>query len=253
MVLEHETQIAGGDPPAGPGTSVASDLDRKYFGVHDDGDESHMLALGLISGARRVLEIGAATGYLSELMTARGSTVVAVELDATSAAIAASRGVDVRVGHLEDVVRKGETFDCVALIDVIEHVPDPKAFLASCLRYLTPGGTVVVSVPNVAHWSVRCELLSGRFDYTRTGLMDDTHLRFFTAASLERLLVGQGLTIVERKYSLGLYAYPKWTSMEWQWQRRKLVRKGVARWPGLFAYQFVWKAVFPGTPAEVRA
>jgi len=215
----------------------------KYTAICPDEDESHWLALGLLGGARRVLEVGAATGYVSEAIASMGSTVAAVEVDDRSASIARQRGLDVRTGTVDTVVRPDELFDCVVLLDVIEHVADADRFLDSCLEHLTSDGCVILSVPNIAHWTVRWSLLRGRFEYTSTGLLDETHLHFYTAASLERLLHEHGCRIVERRQALGLYAYAKSTNREWLWQRRKLVRRAASRWPELFAFQFVWKAV----------
>jgi 2-polyprenyl-3-methyl-5-hydroxy-6-metoxy-1,4-benzoquinol methylase len=215
----------------------------KYTALSSDPDESHALAFTLLGDAKRVLEIGAATGYISEALIRRGIDVVPVEIDADAAAVARARGIDIRVGAVDAVVRSGESFDCVLLLDVIEHVPDAGALLRACLRHLSPGGRVVMSVPNIAHWRIRKSLLAGRFDYTPTGLLDETHVHFYTVRSLTRLLASNGLSVVERKYSLGLYEYGKTRTREWEWQRRKLLRLGVRRWPGLFAQQFVWRAV----------
>jgi protein-L-isoaspartate O-methyltransferase len=86
--------------------SVMSSTDLKYtqLGLHPD--ESHELVLQQVAGAPRVLEIGCATGYMSQELAARGSTVVAVEVDEQAAAIARARGVDVRVGSLDDVLER---------------------------------------------------------------------------------------------------------------------------------------------------
>jgi len=209
--------------------AMSSTTELKYTELGLNPDESHALVLQHVAGAPRVLEIGCATGYMSEELMARGSEVVAVEVDEQAAAIARARGVDVRVGTLEDALRTS-----------------PETFLRNALAYLRPGGHVVVSIPNVAHWSVRFQLLRGNFDYTKTGLLDDTHVRLFTEASVERLIAGAGLHVIDRRYTIGLSCYRKVTNPDLWWQRQKLLRTLARRWPGMFAFQFVWKAARKG-------
>ncbi|HXH23907.1 MAG TPA: class I SAM-dependent methyltransferase [Vicinamibacterales bacterium] len=244
-----------GVPPRGRRVAgpPAPESPLKYTTLNLDPDESHALVLALVPPGRKVLDIGCATGYLSDALAARGCRVVGVEIDPRAAAVARQRGLDVRVGPLAQVMNRSEqgTFDCLVFADVLEHVVDPRTFLQGALRFLRPHGVVVVSVPNVAHWSVRLALCRGQFDYTPTGLLDETHLRFFTADSLERLLAGCGLTVVERRYSVGSGTY--WRTSRWiWWQRQKLLRRVVPRWPGLFAFQFVWKAARSSVPDGAR-
>jgi SAM-dependent methyltransferase len=216
----------------------------KYSHLCDDPDESHMQVLDLIPRGSRVLEIGASVGYLSLAIAERACKVVAVEQDLSAVAVARARGIEMRAGRFEDLNLSEEygTFDCLVLADVLEHIVDAGRFLQLGVRCLRPGGIVVLSVPNIAHWSTRWSLLRGRFEYTSTGLLDETHVRFYTAGSLERLLAGHGLTIVERRASLGLACYPCWKSIELQWNQRRIVRKVARRLPQLFAYQFIWVA-----------
>ena len=80
----------------------------------------------------------------------------------------------------EDYLRRQGPFDVVILADILEHLAEPAALLRLVARELNPGGMVLISVPNVARWSVRWHLMRGRFDYTETGIMDVTHLSWFT-------------------------------------------------------------------------
>ncbi len=90
----------------------------------------------------------------------------------------------------------GRRFDLILFADVLEHVADPLAVLRRLLGYLTDDGHVLVSLPNVAAWTVRLGLLAGRFDYRPSGILDDTHLRFFTRDSARRLLEDAGLDVL---------------------------------------------------------
>ena len=71
--------------------------------------------------------------------------------------------------------------------DVLEHLKDPWAILGNIKENLKPDGYVVASIPNIAHGAIRLALLEGRFDYTSLGILDDTHLRFFTRESIFEL------------------------------------------------------------------
>src|SRR5437016_12769572 len=86
-------------------------------------------------------------------------------------------------------------FDAIVYGDVLEHLHDPARVLAALNRGLAPGGQAVISVPNVAHLWVRLSLAAGRFEYADRGILDRTHLRFFTRRSLGALLTGAGLRV----------------------------------------------------------
>lgn len=82
----------------------------------------------------------------------------------------------------------GQKFGLILLLDVLEHTPNPEQFLDNVVDLLKPGGTLLLSVPNIAHWSVRFPLLFGIFNYTSRGLLDRTHLQFFTRARVKRII-----------------------------------------------------------------
>jgi 2-polyprenyl-3-methyl-5-hydroxy-6-metoxy-1,4-benzoquinol methylase len=98
-------------------------------------------------------------------------------------------------------------FDCLLLADVIEHVRQPAELLRTLLKSLKPGKYLVASVPNIGHVSVVKNLLRGKWDYTDAGIMDETHVRFFTLTGLKKLFVSLGLELlaVRRKFVLCLY------------------------------------------------
>src|SRR5262249_58712495 len=86
----------------------------------------------------------------------------------------------------------GTTFDGLVLSDVLEHVYDPRTVLEQYLRFVKPGGRVFVSVPNAVVWTNRLMLLLGQVRYTDTGVMDRTHIRFFTFAAARELVAASG-------------------------------------------------------------
>jgi 2-polyprenyl-3-methyl-5-hydroxy-6-metoxy-1,4-benzoquinol methylase len=94
-------------------------------------------------------------------------------------------------------------FDVVMSSDVLEHIPNPSALLDLMAHAVSPDGIVLISVPNVAHWTVRLNLLRGRFDYAPFGIMDVTHLRWFTAKSISALVRQCGFTLIEMRHTAG--------------------------------------------------
>ena len=90
-------------------------------------------------------------------------------------------------------------FDRILLPDVLEHLRHPEHLLRDCATLLKPNGSIVVSVPNVANITVRMALLCGQFRYAERGILDRTHLRFFTRSSARRLLNSNGYEVLETK------------------------------------------------------
>lgn len=167
-----------------------------------DSGNVHADVVNFVEEGSRVLELGPATGYMSRAFAARGCTVVGIEVDAGMAERAAEHCERVIVGDLDaldlDAELGGEPkFDAIASADVIEHLKDPLGALRRLCRFLADDGRVVISIPNVAHGSVRLALLQGRFEYRDWGLLDSTHLRFFTRESFEALLDEAGLDLLE--------------------------------------------------------
>jgi 2-polyprenyl-3-methyl-5-hydroxy-6-metoxy-1,4-benzoquinol methylase len=161
----------------------------------------HADVVRLVGGAPRVLELGPATGYMSRAFAAAGSTVVGIELDPEMAERADEFCERVVVGDLDtlDIAAElgEEQFDAIVAADVLEHLKDPLEVLNQLRMFLKPDGFFVISVPNIAHGSVRLALLSGDFKYGDIGLLDSTHLRFFTRETLERLLDQAELGLIE--------------------------------------------------------
>lgn len=96
-----------------------------------------------------------------------------------------------------------ERFDCISCLDVLEHMPDPKQLLLKIKQWLTPGGSILLNVPNIGFWAVVEDLLAGRWDYVPAGILCNTHLRFYTQHTLQELLKSCGLTpiLLERHCS----------------------------------------------------
>jgi len=169
----------------------------------DAKNNTHAYCVGLVGHNKSVLELGCATGHVTRAMVDRGCKVVGIELDAAAATIAetwAERVVagDIDRGEVWDQI-DDESFDVILCGDVLEHLRDPLETLRSAVRKLKPDGYVVTSLPNVAHGDVRMLLLGGSFRYREVGLLDRTHLRFFTLESIRELLRDAGLLVVDTK------------------------------------------------------
>jgi 2-polyprenyl-3-methyl-5-hydroxy-6-metoxy-1,4-benzoquinol methylase len=167
----------------------------------DNRNNSHTLILELIGRDKRVLDVGTATGYLAEVLTERGCRVTGIEIDPEAARQAEEHCERVIVGDVETLELHEEleegSFDVILFGDVLEHLKDPLRTLKRSRPFLSPEGYVVTSIPNVAHGSVRLALLQGRFPYHSLGLLDNTHLRFFTRESIEHLFNEAGFLIGE--------------------------------------------------------
>ncbi len=163
-----------------------------FAGVDVESDSVHSDVVRLVGEGKRVLELGPATGYMSQTFSERDCDVVGIELDAAMAGKAEAFCERVIVGDLDELDLAAELgedrFDAIVAADVLEHLKDPLAMLRQLKQFLKPDGSFVISFPNVAHGSVRLALLSGHFDYQDIGLLDATHLRFFTRESFEQLL-----------------------------------------------------------------
>ena len=162
---------------------------------------SHSIILDWLADGhgRRLLDVGAADGLLGRHLTERGWKVTGIEADPAMAAVGGAHCERMLVADLNrGVPALDGVFDVIVCGDVLEHLADPGAVLSALVRALAPGGDVIVSVPNVAHLWMRLSLLAGRFEYTERGILDRTHLRFFTRRTLDALLAAADLRPVRR-------------------------------------------------------
>jgi methionine biosynthesis protein MetW len=202
----------------------------------------------MIPKGARVLEIGCGTGSLSRIVADTcGAEVVGIEPDSQRAERAKTRGLEVHVGYLSsELIHEIGVFDVVLLADVLEHVPNPHAMLSLSRQALKPGGAVIISVPNVAHWSVRANLLRGKFKYESHGIMDATHLRWFTAVSIRSLVASSGFKITEYHATACPDLIDNACRRPLSWlppnSRRRFLRFASRRWPTVFGVQHVVKA-----------
>lgn len=184
----------------------------------------------LAAQGHRILEFGCATGFISRHLTERGCEVTGVEVDPVAAEEARQWCKKVVVADLNRhdwVEEVGSGYDTVLFGDVLEHLLHPEETLRNAARVLAPRGRVIVSLPNIAHLSVRAGLLRGKFQYESTGILDITHLRFFTADTARRFIEDSGYRILSSRFFVGGGALGR---------RLRLLA------PGLFARQMMFVA-----------
>jgi len=164
-------------------------------------NNSHSFVVQLVGKGKSVLELGAASGHVTRVLVSNGNRVTAVESDGASSESLSAVATEVLIRDLdwlslsEDL--RGRTFDVIVASDVLEHTKRPELVLAQLHSLLAPNGFVIVSLPHIAHGDVRLALLSGQFPYSDRGLLDKTHLRFFTRTTILELFSSAGFKIDE--------------------------------------------------------
>lgn len=162
---------------------------------------SHYWILKLLereSAPVRILDVGTAGGYLGKVWSAKGHFVSGIEFDPAAAETARQYYESFDVADVETYAfPQRREFDYIVFADVLEHLRDPAAVLRRCLPALKESGKIIVSVPNVANWVIRLSLFFGKFDYMDRGILDRTHLRFFTLRSAKQLLQDASCGVLE--------------------------------------------------------
>ena len=204
---------------------------------------SHHWALSFIrdfSPTARVLDVGPGSGAIGTALKERGiGELYAVEVDERAREHVAPIYKRVEA-TLEGFA--GEKFDRVLLLDVLEHMDNPAAFLKALREFLSPGAELLVSVPNVAHWSVRLLLLFGYFPYYNRGILDCTHLQFFTRGRIKKILGDAGFTTVSEAASIPPVEFvlprPLWDNPVYAFLNK--LHHGLAQiLPGFWGYQLL--------------
>lgn len=194
----------------------------------------------------KVLDLGCADGSLGQRIRVLGHHVTGVDVDRFD-------GVDTRLdgfiqADLEHGIPEsvGSGYDVVLCADVIEHVRDPRQLLHDAGQLVSAGGSVIASVPNFGHWYPRTRTALGLFDYDRRGILDATHIRFFTRRSFEHLIEDAGLVVVRRDATGLPFDVAKRGSADGDERAQVGVLGAVDAFtvrlrPQLFGYQFIYE------------
>lgn len=240
-------------------------------------EEQNRALCELIGRPRSVLDIGCGIGENGRFARGRGAHVVGLERAESARAYAREALHEVLDVDIEDRKALGaflgeRSFDLVILGDVLEHLRDPRQVLADLVDAVAPGTHFLISLPNVATWPVRLSLLSGKFDYQSSGVLDRTHLRFFTLRSATELAEASGLEVMRVAHNPMLVralkpliarGQPSEAQADPRWLARSLPYKlyqgfvrpvedvVTERAPGFFAFQHVLACRKPPVPQKL--
>lgn len=184
------------DSGVGPSPRSLQDFYTDKSGDYFEGLRADILEALPVNVGARILEIGCGLGSTGEaaLASGRAGFYCGVELDRKAAATAAQRLSQVHCDNVEsiDLDVLGGDYDVLIMSEVLEHLVDPWGVLAALMPRMKRGGLVFASSPNVSHHGVVRALLAGRFDYLPYGVMDRTHLRWFTPATYREMFEQAG-------------------------------------------------------------
>lgn len=175
---------------------------KKYlYNIPDDPNHSASKIFAWIDSGQEVLEVGCASGIQTRQLKERlGCQVTGIEIDPLAAEDARPYCENLIIGNIEDLDLSqklgGKRFDVITFADVLEHLYDPAGALKKVCPFLKEGGCLIASIPNIAHAAICWELAHGRFDYQKYGLLDNTHIRFFTKKNVAKLFEEAGYRIV---------------------------------------------------------
>ena len=201
-----------------------------------------LLALLNSLPAGRALDCGCGAGDNARILSARGWVVDGVTISPDEQSKASEGCRSVYIADLESGIPPAlsDTYDLIVMSHVLEHLLNPSRVLKDARRVLAPGGVVAVALPNVLSWRHRLHFLLGRFEYEEGGIMDTTHVRFYTFASGRRLLESNGLTVSTATVE-GIF--PLARRMRLPYRAIMFLDRFVGtRWPGLFGWQSLYIA-----------
>jgi 2-polyprenyl-3-methyl-5-hydroxy-6-metoxy-1,4-benzoquinol methylase len=226
-----------------------------YTTLDDSPGSAHTLVMELVPEGAKVLDVGCATGYMARaLVDKRSCRVTGIEISEEAGQQARRYCERVIIGDVETLDLESELgeerFQAIIFADVLEHLRYPARTLQRIRPFLSESGAVVASIPNIAHGSVRLALLAGEFRYRDLGLLDKTHLRFFTREGVQDLFEESSYTVTT-------------------WRRRRLdiadaeilvppsipneARAALAGDPEASTYQFVVRAIPSNAAEQLRA
>ena len=185
-------ESGNGSTPVNLSGGSAADDAYKYLDV-PRGDMVDFVPIA----TTHMLDVGCGRGGFGRSVKMRAELeITGIEVDPQAASVAASRYERVITGTFPEDVPSGAEYDCIVFNDILEHLVDPWEALRAAAGLLSPGGVVVASIPNMRYWPIFWPLLTkGEWRYASDGVLDRTHLRFFTLASAKEMFTDSGFTI----------------------------------------------------------
>lgn len=190
-------------------------------------------SLDQVPKGSKVLDIGCASGFMGEyLQDKKQCTVIGVEMGNDEAKDARKKLSKVVLGDIESKetilkVKKDGQFDVILACAIIEHLKNPTQALITWKSFLKPDGILIITTPNIAHWSMRFSIMRGRFNYSEYGILDNTHLHFFTPDTFKDSIKIAGYKIEKYAFDAVGGGYPKVSLL------------GSLLFPNIFAYQML--------------
>lgn len=158
----------------------------------DNPNDSHSIIAKHALGSKKILDVGCGVGYIGRVIKEQQKCDIdGIDIDKTALEIAKKyydQTYLMKIGDETDktftnFLKNSKKYDCIICGDIIEHLADPGYIISILVKKLTPNGRILVSIPNIAHIDVVANLINGRFNYGETGILDNTHLRFWTESS----------------------------------------------------------------------
>ena len=220
-----------------------------HYALKDSPYSSHYYAERMAGNNQRLLDVGCGEGFFAEHLHNNGNEVTGIDALETPIHAASMReyyqtDLQLGLGPVAAQLRERE-FDKVLLLDVLEHLNHPERVLRDVYPLIRQaGGSIIVSLPNVANIFVRLNLLFGRFEYADRGIMDRTHVRFFTRKTARELLEENGYRIVSEQYSIipldrGLRVKPRGLVDR---VGSSILKVLTGLFPTMFGYQLIFEA-----------
>jgi 2-polyprenyl-3-methyl-5-hydroxy-6-metoxy-1,4-benzoquinol methylase len=219
-----------------------------HYPIKQSKYSSHYYARRIVGSNHTVLDLGCGEGGLAAELKKSGNRITGVDIfPETQNPQTFEQYFAADLNHGIATIVRGlakNRFDRVLLLDILEHLSEPEKLLRQCREVLRPDGQVIISVPNVANITIRLMLLFGEFNYTARGILDRTHLRFFTRKTARRIVEHSGFAVLEER----LTVMP--LELVFGWSPDSLLGKTVNRvlagltalMPGLFGYQVMFVA-----------
>lgn len=202
------------------------------------------LLINRITPNSKVLEFGPANGRMTKYLKEElGCLVYAVELDEDAAKYASLYTEKMVVGNIESCNWKEEfhdvKFDFIVFADVLEHLYYPEKVLSSLHSFMQKDASILISIPNISHNSIVMGLLNNEFNYTSTGLLDDTHIRFYTKKTFDKLINDTGYF---RSYETAVFKQPQSTEFNYLYDDfPDPVKNYISSLPYGEVYQYVYE------------
>lgn len=202
---------------------------------------SHNKMIDYVGKSKTVLEIGCGKGAVTRYLKKNGCIITCIEISEEYAIAAKNYCKDIIIENVESLNGLNlpeHHFDVILYGDVLEHLKNPSQVIKKFSQYLKNDGYIVVSIPNIANWKIRLDLLFGKFDYQNSGILDKNHIRFYTKKTIKKMIQNSDYEICKFDIAPSL-PLPMLIQKKLPISLRYFIAK---YFDGLFSMQFVIKA-----------